>query len=202
MDDHGFQMERTRIFTHLGIVVSLASAIDARMVQVGSFLSDHENPNDARVAFAKLKRAVDKRRALRAVMPANWKQGEQIIEAIRQCSDYRNAMGHGSLDLKVGVLPHSIATWSWVALNAEANLKTVPIDLSRFEQWEYRFRAVEEALSFVVGPGRHFMHELKLQLEGIDVKGSLKDGGPHEWSIVGEDRSETWNEAIDWLFPA
>jgi hypothetical protein len=170
--DLGIPEDRQRIFAHLGVVVSLASVIDARMLQIGAWLVNPDDQQAVRREWVKKNRtALARRRALHQAMPYGWQQGAQLLEATGRAFAHRNTMGHGSLDFKIAGPPDYAVSWSWLTIHEKTGeIEVVPIDLSEFEVLEFRFTVIEEALKFIVGPARHFAKDKNDALPTIDLK--------------------------------
>ncbi|MFF2300805.1 hypothetical protein [Arthrobacter sp. NPDC058127] len=199
--DLGIPEDRAVIFHHVGLILSQANLIDGRLIQLGSWLSDPADANVHRGRWVKMNRAVEKRKAIASLLPGSWQHRDPLIEGVRSCFDYRNAFAHASLDFELGGPPDYHVEWSWLtASNADA-ARVTPIDLSVFRKWEFRFEAVNQALKYVLGPGRFFVETQNFPLDQIDLRGALLKGEHDDWSLVPDDQVDSWQEAVDWLFP-
>lgn len=198
----GLPEDRQRIYFHPGSVISMANSIDARMVQVGSYLPDPEAPNDGRAPLTSTWEAAKKRSASRNLLPTRWVQGQQLIEGIRQCVEYRNSMGHSSLVLTFGRAPDSAVDWVWRSLGKNEETIDRPVDVGKFDRWELRFCAVGQSFKFIVGPARHFVQIDGFRIDQIDMAGSLQTTPADDWSLVTENLAEQWNSAIAWPCPS
>lgn len=200
--DLGIPEDRRRIYFHLGVVISMANSVDARMVQVGSYLLDPKSPNDGRALLASTWEAKKKRSALQRIFPAGWVQGKELLEGIRQCAEYRNSMGHASLEFDLGAPPDMNVKWLWRSLGRNGTIVETPVDIHSFDGWELRFRAIEESFKFIVGPARYFTLIDGFSIDQIDIANSLKTTPAADWSLVPEDLTDQWNSAIAWLYPS
>jgi hypothetical protein len=199
--DLGIPEDRAAIFHHAGLILSQANLIDGRLIQLGSWLSDPADANADRARWAKMNRAVDKRKAIASMLPESWQHRAPLIEGVRCCFDYRNAFAHASLDFELGGPPEYHVKWSWHTASIAGAAKVTPIDLSVFRKWELRFEALNQALKYVLGPGRFFVETQDLTLDQIDLRGALLQGEHDDWSLVPDDQVDLWQEAVDWLFP-
>ncbi|MFF1880205.1 hypothetical protein ACFVVC_01885 [Pseudarthrobacter sp. NPDC058196] len=199
--DLGIPEDRAAIFHHAGLILSQANLIDARLVQLGSLLSDPKDANANRARWAKMNRAVEERKAIARELPESWQHGAPLVEGVRRCFDYRNAFAHASLDFELGGPPEYHVKWSCHSVSNSGAVKVTPIDLSVFRKWELRFEALNQALKYLLGPGRFFVETQDLTLAPIDLRGALLQGEHDDWSLVPDDQVDLWQETVEWLFP-
>jgi hypothetical protein len=115
--------------------------------------------------------------------------------------EYRNTFAHASLEFKLSGPPDLHVEWSWLTVNNADAAKLTPIDLGVFSIWEFRFEALNQALKYVLGAGRFFVETQDLPLNQTDLRGALLQGEHDDWSLVADYQVDSWQEAVDWLFP-
>ncbi|MGM7774407.1 hypothetical protein ACSVHC_00030 [Arthrobacter sp. KNU-44] len=198
--DLGIPEDRAAIFHHVGLILSQANLIDGRLIQLGSWLSDPADANAQRGRWVKMNRAVEKRKAIASLLPT-WQHRAPLIEGVRRCFEYRNTFAHASLEFELGEPPDYHVEWSWLTASIADADKVTPIDLGVFRMWEFRFEALNQALKYVLGAGRFFVEAQDLPLDQTDLRGALLQGEHDDWSLVSDDQVDSWQEAVDWLFP-
>lgn len=199
--DLGIPEDRAAIFHHVGLILSQANLIDGRLIQLGSWLSDPADANAQRRRWVKMNRAVEKRKAIASLLPETWQDRAPLIEGVRSCFDYRNSFAHASLEFELGGPPDYHVEWSWLTASIAGGAKVTPVDREVFPIWEFRFEALNQPLKYVLGAGRFIVETQDLPVDQIDLRGVLLQGEHDDWSLVPDDRVDSWQEAVDWLFP-
>lgn len=171
-----------------------------RMIQVGTWLEDRENPDALRSEWSAISadRKVDR---LKGLFPTTWAQGRQLLMATKYCIRYRNKFDHSTVRFSFSsAKPEPV--WELLSVSKRNGTGiTAPINFALFDPWELRLHVVDYCFRYLFYPGIFYIRDHAIALERFDLRNVLIGDQP-SWSQGKPKAARAWSRAVDWLFPS